>query len=80
MQLNGQIEHSGIQCDRCMAFREAPARLPRNVFLPSLRGLRLQPIMLCILPVRVRLRELAVYPRSHVRRRFVATQPAKARK
>ena len=39
----------------------------------------LQPIMLFDLPVKVRSWELAVYPRSHIRRWFGATQPAQAR-
>ena len=39
----------------------------------------LQPIMPLDLPVKVRSWELTVYPRSHIRRWFGVTRPAKAR-
>ena len=38
-----------------------------------------QPIMPLDLPVKVRSWELTVYPRSHIRRWFGVTRPAKAR-
>jgi len=53
--------------------------LPRPSPCSSIRVLCSQPIMRCVLPVRVRLRELAVYPCSHDRRRFGVTRLAKAR-
>jgi hypothetical protein len=43
------------------------------------QDLGLQPIMPLDLPVKVRLWELTVYPRSHIRRWLGVTRPAQAR-
>jgi len=75
-----EVRLRGLQSIRVVrAFAWGFGFLTSDFGVGKSQDLGLQPIMPLDLPVKVRLWELTVYPRSHIRRWLGVTRPAQAR-